>query len=150
MWATLLQIQTPACAWCRVASTKHPDVGLRVTSYYARPNGSAMEVVEMSGASWPQAVDDIKALASVEDVEVLDGTPQGGRIRVTERECALPAAIEASGIVPQLPFDVANGCDKWLLLSAKERAKDFYESLRKQDVKVDVMYSGEYAPEAKL
>jgi len=150
MWATLLQIQTPACAWCRVASTKHPDVGLRVTSYYARPNGSAMEVVEMSGASWPQAVDDIKALASVEDVEVLDGTPQGGRIRVTARECALPAAIEASGIVPQLPFDVANGCDKWLLLSAKERAKDFYESLRKQDVKVDVMYSGEYAPEAKL
>lgn len=150
MWATLLQVQTPACAWCRLASTKHPDVGLRVTSYYARPNGSAMEVVEMRGPSWPQAVDDIKGLSSVEKVEVLEGTPQEGRIRVTARECSLPAAIEASGIVPQLPFDVAQGCDKWLLLSSKEHAKDFYESLRAKDVHVDVVFSGEYAPEAKL
>ena len=150
MWATLLQIKAPPCAWCHQASTKHPGVGLKVTSYYSRPNGNAMEIVEMTGDAWQAAVADIKSLSSVEEVEVLESGPTSARIRVAAKECALPAAIEASGIVPQLPFDVSLGCDKWLLLSPKDRAKDFYDNLVAHDVKVDVMYSGEYTPEVKL
>lgn len=150
MWATLLQVQTPDCAWCRHTSTNYPDVNVKVTSYYARPNGRALEVVELTGASWSHAVDDIRKLPTVDEVEILEGTPIAGRIRVAARECALPAAIEASGIVPQLPFEVSMGCDKWLLISPQERAKNFYDSLLGQNVRVDVLYSGEYSPEAKL
>src|SRR5438477_275044 len=150
MWATLLQVQTPACAWCRVASLKHPDVGLRVTSYYARPNHSALEVVEMTGPSWTKAVDSIRAIETVEEVEVLESSAKGGRVRIAATECHLPGAIEASGIVPQIPFDIANGCDKWLIISEQSRAKDFYDNLRGRGVDVDIVYSGEYAPESRL
>lgn len=150
MWATLLQVQTPDCAWCRHTSTNHPNVGIKVTGYYARPNGRALEVVELSGAGWSKAAEDIQKLPSVDEMEILETTPELGRIRVAGSECALPAAIEASGIVPQLPFEVALGCDKWLLISAQERAKQFYDNLVGNGVQVEVIYSGEYAPEAKL
>jgi len=150
MWATLLQVQTPSCAWCRVASLKHPDVGLRVTSYYARPDHSALEVVEMSGPSWSKAVEDIRSLDTVEEVEILESSEKSARVRIAATECHLPGAIEASGVVPQIPFDIANGCDKWLVISERSRAREFYDSLRGHGVEVDIVYSGEYAPEARL
>jgi len=150
MWATLLQVQTPDCAWCRHASTNHPNVRLQVTSYYSRPNRSAIEVVEMTGPGWAKAVEEIRALPTVEEVEILDESEQKGRVRIAARDCFLPAAIEASGIVPQLPFEIAGGCDKWLIISPKDKARDFYERLRKDGVNVDIVFSGEYAPESKL
>lgn len=150
MWATILQVETPACSWCRHASTQYPDVGLKVLSYYARGERSALEVVELAGPRWPEVVADIKAIDNVEDVEVLESTPRDAKVRIAAKHCALPAAIEASGIVPQLPFEVAGGCDKWLILSEKENAKVFYDRMREQGVDVKVTYSGEYAPSAAL
>src|SRR5579884_2780842 len=74
MWATILQVETPACSWCRHASANYPDVGLRVVSYYARSGGNALEVVEMDGKRWPEIVKDIKGISSVDEVEVLDSS----------------------------------------------------------------------------
>lgn len=150
MWATLLQVQTPECAWCRHASTHHPNVRFNVTSYYSRPNGSAIEVVEMTGQGWATAVEEIRQFPGVEEVEVLDESDQSGRVRIAASGCFLPAAIEASGVLPQLPFEVAGGCDKWLIISPKDKAREFYEQLRKDGVNVDIVFSGEYAPESKL
>lgn len=150
MWATILQVETPACSWCRHASTHYPEVGLKVVSYYARNGGSALEVVEMEGPRWPHVVKDIQGISTVEEVEVLDSTERAARVRIAAQSCALPAAIEASGIVPQLPFEVAQGCDKWLLISEKEHAKEFYDNLRAQGLGVKVTYSGEYMPNAAL
>jgi predicted DNA binding protein len=150
MWATILQAETPACSWCRHASTNHPGVGLKVLSYYARQGGNALEVVEMTGEGWPAVVKDIQGIETVDEVEVLDSNPREARVRIAARHCALPAAIEASGIVPQLPFEVAGGCDRWLLLTEKEHAKTFFDRLREEGVAVRVAYSGEYSPSMKL
>lgn len=150
MWATILQVDTPACSWCRHASTTYPEVGLKVLSYYARSGGNALEVVEMDGPRWPEIVKSIGALDTVDEVEVLDSTDKQAKVRISAKHCALPAAIEASGILPQLPFEVAQGCDKWLLLSEREHAKEFYEKLKSQDIGVKITYSGEYAPSAAL
>ncbi|GEM_PF-4895972 len=150
MWATILQVDTPACAWCRQASTQFPEVGLKVVSYYSRSGGNALEVVEMEGQRWPEVVKGIQANATVDEVEVLDSTARAAKVRIAARSCALPAAIEASGIVPQLPFEIAQGCDKWLLVSEKAHAKEFYDTLRAQGIGVTIAYSGEYAPDAAL
>lgn len=150
MWATLLKIETPACSWCRHASTRHPKLALKVTSYYARPGGSALEVVEIEGRDWDAVVREIRELDTVDDVEVLESSEDGARVRIEARECALPAAIAASGIVPQLPFEIEQGCDKWLLLGPQPRAKEFYHDLTAAGQKVSVVFSGEYEPEARL
>lgn len=150
MWATILQVETPSCAWCRHASTKHPEVGLQVLTYYAREGGHAMETVRITGETWPKVVDEIRQIKSVDEVEVIESSAKEARVRVGALHCALPAAIEASGIVPQLPFDIAGGCDKWLLLTEQEKAKAFYDKLHEQGVDVKITYSGEYAPSPTL
>ncbi|MHB8586460.1 MAG: helix-turn-helix domain-containing protein [Thermoplasmatota archaeon] len=141
---------TPACAWCHHATTRYPQIRVQVQQFYARPDGRAVEKVELSGRDWHKVVVDIGAMDTVEDVEVLETEPDRGVVRLSAWNCMLPRAIEASGIVPQTPFLVENGCDTWLLVSAKERAREFYEAARAQASGIEVLYSGEYTPTARL
>lgn len=150
MWATLLRVENPACAWCRLLPSADGETRILVLAHFPAGEGRVWEEVELKGAGWAAHVEKLRALPSVAQLAVLDGGPDSARIRLEVAECPLPHAVAASGAIPRFPFEVSAGHDEWLLIGEREQGSRFVEALRTQGSRVDVVSSREYKPKASM
>lgn len=150
MWATLLRVETPACAWCRETTVGEPRVGVKVLSHFPTEDGSAWEEVELAGGSWVERLARIRSSPGVGDVQVLESTPEHGRVRLRVPSCPLARAVARSGALPRFPFEVRDGADRWLLIAEREAASRFVDDLRDQGLAVEVLSFRAYRPHESL
>lgn len=146
----LLRIEPAPTAWCHYASHQHPDVGLRVLSYFPLIGGGGVEVVSLEGPKWPALVEGLREGGRVERLEILEEHPRGATLRLKVPSCPLPAAAQASGAVPRFPFAIRGGCDEWLVIADQGEARTFVEKLQEGGTPAEVVWSGPYTPEATL
>ena len=151
MWSLVLRVATPSQSWCHRTSLVRPDVRLRVMSCMPRSANSFVEVVELRGHRWPEALDEMGKSKGVNQVDVLESSPETAVVRLQlQDECPLPRILTATGVPPQLPFEVRGGFDHWLVVSRREEAQALLGALRDAGAQVELVYSGSYAPEKFL
>jgi predicted DNA binding protein len=144
MWATLLRVENPACAWCHEATLSGAGVKVRVLAHFPANDGTVHEEVEISGSAWKETIDRIRKLDTVNEVEILETSGDGARLRMRVAECPLPHAVNASGVMPRFPFSVRQGSDEWLLVAGKEETTKFVHRIRQGGTNVEVLFSRLY------
>lgn len=148
MWAVVVRIENPPGTWCRLIALRYPEVHARVTQCHARAPDRFMEVVALTGEGWEEAVEAIRKLPGVTDLEVVQRAPDHGTLRLTVPACPLSRAITASGIAPELPFTVAGGEDEWLVITSRDGARRFLEAVEASGTRPRILFAGEHrAPE---
>ncbi len=149
MWAVIVRVEPPPGSWCRAATARARGVSVRVTSCVPVGGTTLVETVELAGEGWRDVLQDLQA-GRADRVEVLDESPNGAVVRLAVPSCGLRAAIEASGVAPDFPFDVEDGTDRWLVVAPRERARAFVDALGRAGMRARVEFSGEYAPARPL
>lgn len=141
MWATILRVVNPTPGWSSTVTLAHPDLLFRLMSYNALQD-RAIQQIEIWGDGWQKALPDLKGTDGVLSVEVLTQEDGHGVVRllVTPRK-DLEAAVEASSVVPQFPIDFQAGEGRWLLISSKEAANQFYHALVAAEADVVILSS---------
>lgn len=150
MWATLLRVEDPSCAWCHEATLGDDPVHVKVLSHFPAGSGRVWEEVEITGPTWKQHLEKIQQMASVHHLSLLESTNVRGRVRLEVDACPLQHAVIASGVLPRFPFEVRGGFDQWLIISEREEAAKFVSDLRGRGARVEVVSSREYHPHGSL
>lgn len=150
MWATLLRAKNPACAWCHEATLSDPQVAVKVYAHFPTGDGHVWEEAEVTGPGWKEKIDGLRDLPSVQELTILESTPERARIRLRIDACPLPQAVVASGILPRFPFEIRAGYDQWLLIGEREAGTKFIADLQEHDVDVQIVSTREYRPHASL
>ncbi|MFA5862154.1 MAG: helix-turn-helix domain-containing protein [Candidatus Thermoplasmatota archaeon] len=150
MWATLLHVKHPACAWCHEATLGDASVTVHVLAHFPSGHARVWEEAELEGPGWAEKLERIRALASVNSVDVLESSDTRARVRMNIDECPLLHAAAASGVMPRFPFQVNDGVDEWLVITENGQVSSFVEDLRKRGAWVDVVYSREHHPHESL
>ncbi|MHB8587046.1 MAG: helix-turn-helix domain-containing protein [Thermoplasmatota archaeon] len=150
MWATLLKVQNPACAWCHTATLSEPGVEVRVLAHFPANDGTVWEEAELVGPSWSAQMEKMRGMATVGDLVLLEGGPDRARVRMRVSECPLHLAVAASGVLPRFPFEVRQGYDEWLLICEKDATNKFVNRLRENGTEVQILSAKPYRQEAGL
>lgn len=146
MWATLLRVENPGCAWCAGTAS---DAQVSVLSHLATSEGTVWEEAEVSGPRWRARLADAAGAPSVRRVSILESTDARARVRLELASCPLQQAVAASGAMPRFPFDATRG-DEWLLIAERAEARRFVEELRTRGVLVEVLSTRAYRPHESL
>lgn len=150
MWATLLKVRNPDCAWCHQATLGDPQVQVKVLSHFPSGSGHILEEIELAGAQWRGRLETIRGQPSVHRVTLLESSEEHARVRLEIDECPLQHAVAESGALPRFPFEVRAGFDQWLIISERQEASKFAADLRSHGVRVEVVSSREYHPHENL
>lgn len=150
MWATLVKAKAPSCAWCHQATMSDPHVAVKVYAHFPANDGHVWEEAELTGTGWREKVERLRTLRSVQDLAILESTPEHARIRLRVDQCPLPFAVAASGLLPRFPFEIRSGHDQWLLIGEREAGARFIRELQDRNVDVEVLSTKEYHPQANL
>lgn len=150
MWATLLRVEDPRCAWSDHAATADAAVHVRVLSHFSVGSGRVLEEAEVSGPGWKEQVAGMERTPHAHHVSVLESSEGHGRVRVEVDEGALRDAVVASGVMPRFPFDLKDGFAEWLIVAPREDAATFVRALREAGARVEVVSSREYHPHESL
>ncbi|MHB8605862.1 MAG: helix-turn-helix domain-containing protein [Thermoplasmatota archaeon] len=150
MWAVVLNAENPECSWCHVANAKHPDIDVKVRASYASSPSEILETVELTGVNWPAAFATIQNESTVHSAQVIESSADAATLQISAAPCALHRAIRESGLLPQFPFDVSGGCDRWMIVGDEDKAKSFVRSIETQGVRVTIVSSGPYEPTRAL
>ena len=150
MWATLLRVEPPACPWRPAAGQDGTGVAMTVLAHFPAEGGGAWEEVELAGAGWPAEVERVRAQPGVSGVQVLESTPEHGRVRLRVPACPLSRAVGRAGALPRFPFEVREGADRWLLVAERDAAARFVEEVRAQGAGAEVLSMAMHHPHESL
>lgn len=142
MHCLVLRVETPACFWCRSASTGEAELGIRIRSHLPIEGDRCVEEVRMAGGRAGPVAKELATLDTVHEVEVLEAGEDRATLRVTADACPLTRAAQAAGVTPEFPFPVREGRDRWTLIGTKAKARVFLEALQDHGTEHEVVYSG--------
>lgn len=144
MRALVVEVETRKGAWCHEASTRFPELRIRILNHFPIGGGRSLEMVSLDGEETGEALRLIPDCDGVDDVEILERDEHGARIKLTLRGCALPRAVANSGVLPSMPYDLRCGTHRWLVLGQGDKVNEFVSSFTREGIPVRVLMAGEY------
>lgn len=150
LWSLSLRLAPPAGRWCAEVPTTPEGPRVRVLSCLARPDGTLLETVLLSGLGWRDAFERIRQTTGAGETELLVESERGATIQVRVPSCPLLGAASQAGVPPCFPFEIRGGRDLWFLVSRRASAEALLAALRAQNVDFTVVRSGPYRPPTNL
>lgn len=141
IWSIRVRMPSPACSWCRAATLARPDVTIRVESCFRLPSGEVVEIAELAGRGWREALAAATKDPASGKIDVVAEGTTSATIRARSPSCALVEAASALGLPPHLPFQVKEGADEWTLLATKEEAQSLLERLHAAGIEGELVHA---------
>lgn len=121
VYAALIAVDAPVGAWCTALSNRAAQWRTSVTGFMSWGDGRCTEDVRILGANTDEALDVIRADPNVTECQVLVDQPGELEVRLQVAGCPLARVVHESGLIPQIPFRLANGQDLWLIVGQEEQ-----------------------------
>lgn len=150
MLSLTLNVETPTEGWCHRVGRRWPDLDVRVVSCFPLDTGVLLEVVELNGPRWKEALEDLRTYGTVEGTEVLEETPAGATVRLRARGCPFARVFATTGVLPTFPFSVKDSRDRWDVVLRPEEVRGFVAAAVATGRKATVVRSGAHDPPRDL
>jgi predicted DNA binding protein len=124
-----LRVPLPDSAWIARFSREHPDVTIEMLSRLdlgARRSLSEVRLQFNAPGPW---VDEIRAIAQVEEVELLASGPHEARLRVIHHTSPFVSIFRELRLMRRFPFTIRAGEASWVVIASEQKIRQLLNQL---------------------
>lgn len=144
MHGVMIGIEEPRRLWCHQMSTLFPQLDVRVTNLVPLRSGRFVETVELRGRGADDAVRRMRHMGSLLRVTPVQVAPNHALVQIEVQGCPLVEAMRDSGVVPQMPFAVDGGEDRWLVGAGPDGADRLVAALARSGLERRILRTGDW------